>query len=392
MARLLLVTRSMALSLRLADAHDVVERTDEDLDTLAPEPETDVVVLDVPDPRTAIETVEGLRNRGVNTPILIVSGYQAEWAGLLELDLPASLVVPLPITRAALLDGIDRLLSPSLGPAAEPETVAVPPVVPPHQHEPDLGAAPPSGPAPLLDLDPPARRFPMRRAAPSAPPTPATHPVPVVTEPQPDLVLGDDYDPFFASAPQTLDDLQPETAVRQADASVVELVRALLERSEELYGVPETAQVLADEIVERADADAAAVLIPDGSIWRVAAGVGLRPLERRLVLESSHWLIAEAALQGRALLIEDTDIVRQKIAGAPLAAWKHLMCLPLIDLRAALVVARGGEAGPFTERDLAAVIDPIREATGLLDRALDVRRLARQLAPLRDLDERRGRG
>jgi hypothetical protein len=133
------------------------------------------------------------------------------------------------------------------------------------------------------------------------------------------------------------------------------------------------------------------VLIPDGAVWRVNAGVGLRPLERRLVLDTTHWLISETALQGRALLIEDTDIVRQKIAGAPLAAWKHLMCLPLADLRSAVVVARGGEAGPFTERDLAAVIDPIREATGLLDRALDIRRLARQLAPLRDLDERRGR-
>ena len=376
MARLLLVTRSMALSLRLADAHDVVERPDDDLDTLTPDPGIDLVVLDAQDPQTAVETVESMRSRDIHTPVLVVSGYQPEWAGLLSASLPNAAVVALPITRASLLEGIERLLNPasasrSTGPAPVPPVPELPQPVPP---------SPP--------------------LAPAVPPlTPATGPVPVIAPtsgrdappPEPDLVLGEDYDPFFATAPHGLDDLQPDPTMRRADASLVELVHQLSERTAELYGVPDTAQVLADEIVERADADAAAVLIPDGAVWRVTAGVGLRPLERRLVLDSSHWLIAEAALQGRALLIEDTDIVRQKIAGAPLAAWRHLMCLPVVDLRSAVVVARSAEAGPFTERDLAAVIDPIREASGLLQRALDVRRLARLLAPLRDLDDRRGR-
>jgi hypothetical protein len=369
MARLLLVTRSMALSLRLADAHDVVERPDDDLDTLTPDPGIDLVVLDAQDPQTAVETV---RARDIHTPVLVVSGYQPEWAALLSASLPNAAVVALPITRASLLEGIERLLNPGTA-SRSPVPVSVPPVpVPPPELAPE--------PEP-------------------EPPTPATSPVPVIAPtsrsnappPEPDLVLGEDYDPFFATAPHGLDDLQPDPTMRRADASLVELVHQLIERAAELYGVPDTAQVLADEIVERADADAAAVLIPDGAVWRVTAGVGLRPLERRLVLDSSHWLIAEAALQGRALLIEDTDIVRQKIAGAPLAAWRHLMCLPVVDLRSAVVVARSAEAGPFTERDLAAVIDPIREASGLLHRALDVRRLARLLAPLRDLDDRRGR-
>ena len=379
MARLLLVTRSMALSLRLADAHDVVERPDDDLDTLTPDSGIDLVVLDAKDPQTAVETVESMRARDIHTPVLVVSGYQPEWAGLLSASLPNAAVVALPITRASLLEGIERLLNPgtashSTGPVPVP--VPVPPVpVPPVP-------VPPPGPVPMPE-----------------PPTPVTSPVPVIAPTsrsnappsEPDLVLGEDYDPFFATAPHGLDDLQPDPTMRRADASLVELVHQLIERAAELYGVPDTAQVLADEIVERADADAAAVLIPDGAVWRVTAGVGLRPLERRLVLDSSHWLIAEAALQGRALLIEDTDIVRQKIAGAPLAAWRHLMCLPVVDLRSAVVVARSAEAGPFTERDLAAVIDPIREASGLLQRAMDVRRLARLLAPLRDLDDRRGR-
>lgn len=164
----------------------------------------------------------------------------------------------------------------------------------------------------------------------------------------------------------------------------------LLARSSELYGVLDTAQVLADDVVERADADAAAVLVPDGRVWRVSGGVGLRPLERRLVLEESHWLIAEVAAGGRAVLIEDTDIVRQQLAGAPLAAWRHLLAVPVPEVGAAVVLARGQEAGPFTDGDLTAVVPTVREASTLLGHAIEVRRLARLLSPLREAEGDRG--
>jgi hypothetical protein len=165
-----------------------------------------------------------------------------------------------------------------------------------------------------------------------------------------------------------------------------ELVRMLLQRTDELYGVVDTAQALADDVVERADADAAAVLVPDGAIWRVSAGVGLRPLERRLILDESHWMITEIASTGRAVLVEDTDIVRQQLAGAPLAAWRHLLAVPVPDVRAAVILARGQEAGPFTDRDLTAVVPTVREAATLLAQALEARRLARLLSSLREDD------
>ena len=207
-----------------------------------------------------------------------------------------------------------------------------------------------------------------------------------------DPLFGEDYDPFFATRPSGFESLLTGGPPPPDRPGVADLVHELIARAAELFGVTDTGQVLADEIVERADADAAAVLVPDGRLWRVCAGVGLRPLERRLVLDDTHWLIAESALDGRALLIEDTDIVRQKLAGAPLASWRHLMSLPIPDLRSAVIVARGPDAGPFSERDLAAVIDPVREAAGLLERALDVRELARLLAPMRDSEnERRSR-
>jgi hypothetical protein len=165
-----------------------------------------------------------------------------------------------------------------------------------------------------------------------------------------------------------------------------DLVQSLLDQVGDLYGVSDTAQVLADDVIERADADAAAILVPDGPIWRVSGGVGLRPLERRLILESTHWLITEIGAAGRAVLIDDTDIIRPQLAGAPLAAWRHLLAVPVPDVRAIVVLARGQEAGPFTDRDLAAVIAPVREAAALLAQAVQTRRLARALSSLREAD------
>jgi hypothetical protein len=109
-------------------------------------------------------------------------------------------------------------------------------------------------------------------------------------------------------------------------------------------------------------------------------------LERRLRLDTSHWLIAEIAVGGRALLVEDSDIVRPRLAGAPLAAWRHLLAVPVPGIRAAVMLARGQEASRFTERDLAVVVPIVTEAGPLLSAALEMRELARTLAPLRDVD------
>ncbi|GAA3626062.1 hypothetical protein GCM10022223_49100 [Kineosporia mesophila] len=170
-----------------------------------------------------------------------------------------------------------------------------------------------------------------------------------------------------------------EPALRTGD-----LIRMLAERTSELYGVSDTSQVLADDVIERASADAAAVLVPDGPLWRVSGGVGLRPAERRLELNDTHWLITEIGAGGRAVLIDDTDIVRQQLAGAPLAAWRHLLALPMPDVRVVVVMARGDEGEPFSQRDLSAVYPPVRESAVLLAQAIETRRLARALAPLRE--------
>jgi len=543
MARLMVASRSMALAMRIADDHDVVEFPVERLADLTPGPDIEAVVLDLGEPSAAMHALDRLRERGFDTRVLIVSGYQPAWNELVTLQIDRVVVVPLPITRAALLDGIDRLLgnapatprqgSPAAAPRAQPpggagrsqparplaapvtpspsaagadaaragapaarsagpgqrpgpprrtvdlltpprgEPTQSPPagrtgqprpdqprptqpgpdpprpdqpgahragargVAPgtkdqePGRHRPGLSRWLPSG-APRAPQTPPAGTPAQPGPGPGGPPgtarpsPPAATPAagdqdlfrPVLEPPVPSRSpsarprngvspsrslpsgavpaatgrgtvpgrgrdRGDERHPGFT----------PEHGLRPADAEqpsdVQGWVRALLDRRSELFGVAETAQVLADEVIERGESDAAAVLVPDGTQWRVAGGVGLRPLERRLLLDTSHWLVSEIAVGGRALLIEDTDIVRPRLAGAPLAAWRHLLAVPVPGIRAAVVLARSQEAARFTERDLAAVVPVVAEAGPLLMAALQMRELARVLAPLRDLDAER---
>jgi hypothetical protein len=545
MARLLVVSRSMALAMRIADDHDVVEYPVEALEELAPEPDVEAVVLDLGEPYAAMQALDRLRSRGHDTRVLVVSGYQPAWNDVVPLSIDRVVVVPLPITRASLLDGIDRLLGvtpfvPRVPPAPSPPAglprATPPPGTPSHlAHDNAPGASPGasahlsadaggsspalpvrpvagsrrgSGAAPARPTDrdgstptpepggPPAAGTPggvrrpglarwltttpprpsgagpqgspldagsaARRSAPATPPgaaeegdlfrpvvepqvparspgtlpsrpprpapAPPASPVPSRSAPARSAPGAGSGRPAAPAAPtpapaapvapaaattapdrpaRTLG--RPERGGRGRDPraqhpgftpargleapltaapvdAVTAAVATLLDRRSELFGVGETAQVLADEVIERGEADAAAVLVPDGGRWRVSGGVGLRPLERRLLLETSHWLISEIAVGGRALLIEDTDIVRPRLAGAPLAAWRHLLAVPVPSLRAAVVLARGQEAARFTEKDLAAVVPLVAEARPLLQAALRMRELARTLGPLRDLD------
>jgi CheY-like chemotaxis protein len=545
MARLLIVSRSMALAMRLADQHEVIEHPVDELDSLLPNLDADVLVLDLGDPVLAVNTVNSLREAERDTPVLLVSGYQPEWEQVEAQQVEGVHVVPLPITRVALLHGIalltgedspinfvnsedveslilpddpaygyglDELEEPDGEPGPngvahdveeydqaeydqaeyeleeyeleeyEPEQYDGPfedqpsgaPVqeqphwAEPSQQDPAVGWGDPQNGAEVaavtesdvaglsystsltrpFDEEPRTGQIPVDSPTPR-PPSAAQRWLRTTAAPAPDpdnlgeprhgntngngvgrriprlgnrprklqrhpgtangveqaraqpgigLVtdpLGPRTDPYGFPASALDRRLDAEAASLVTDRAAVEsgislrtadLVRMLHERAGDLYGVSDTAQVLADDVIERADADAAAILVPDGPIWRVSGGVGLRPLERRLVLEDAHWLITEIGSAGRAVLIEDTDIIRQQLSGAPLAAWRHLLAVPVPDVRAIVVLARGQEGGPFTDRDLSAVIAPVREAAALLSQAVETRRLARMLGPLREAD------
>src|SRR5689334_1599482 len=122
MARLLIASRSMALALRLADAHEIVEHSPDALDELQPPDDIDAVVLDVGEARAAVDAVRRLRGLGYETPVLLVSGYAHEWSSVAELGLPGVKVVPLPITRVALLEGVGYLTGTIVDLTSIPET------------------------------------------------------------------------------------------------------------------------------------------------------------------------------------------------------------------------------------------------------------------------------
>jgi hypothetical protein len=140
--------------------------------------------------------------------------------------------------------------------------------------------------------------------------------------------------------------------------------------------------VLAEDLVERAETDAAAVLVPDGSVWRVSGSVGLRPLEQRTVLDATHWVVTEIALGGQVLLLQETALARPKLVGAPLSTWRHLLAVPVPQVQALVMLARGPAARPFGEADLARVAGPVAEAAGLLATAIATRHLARLMSTL----------
>ncbi len=123
-----------------------------------------------------------------------------------------------------------------------------------------------------------------------------------------------------------------------------------------------------------------------GSIWRVAAGVALRPLEYRLQLAPDSWLVERIANAGKGILIEESDVARQDLRGAPLASRTHLMAVPVTQVHAVLVLSRDRKE-PFSEASLAALAGLAEEAGPLLQRAIDVRSLARLLARHIDIQD-----
>jgi chemotaxis protein histidine kinase CheA len=166
-------------------------------------------------------------------------------------------------------------------------------------------------------------------------------------------------------------------------AQVSQLVESFVTRADELFGVADTGEVIVNAAIEQTGADAAALLLPDGGRWRVAAGHNLRPLERRYELSDTSWLVTQVAWQRRGVIVQDTDIARRALRGAPLASWHHLLAAPIPGVQGLLLLARAQDP-PFGERDLSSLVALAREAAPLIVEALSVRQLARLLSRFRD--------
>ncbi|MDQ1602327.1 MAG: hypothetical protein QOE01_172 [Actinomycetota bacterium] len=171
-----------------------------------------------------------------------------------------------------------------------------------------------------------------------------------------------------ASRPQTLDPMG--------------LVRGLKAEINHLPQLVDLADVLREQCHSASRADASTLLLPDGEVWRVEAANGLRPLEERLQIESSHWLVEKVGRNGDAILIQNTDVARNQLSGSPLASWPNLMAVPVPEVQGVVLLAR--RAGPFTRSELERTAAEVETLASALRDALDVRELARQLIAYTD--------
>ncbi len=175
--------------------------------------------------------------------------------------------------------------------------------------------------------------------------------------------------------------------VRTDPRSTPALVRALLGRTHEVYGVGEAGELVVNDALARTGATSAALLLPDGDTWRVAAGEGLRRLEHRFVLTADSWLVTTIASRHKGVIIDRTDVARRPLAGAPLAAHKHLVAAPVRSVAGILLIARDEDPG-FGENDLLSLAQLAEASSSVLASALDARQLARLLGDIRDQDDR----
>ncbi|MFL6139676.1 MAG: hypothetical protein ACJ74O_18025 [Frankiaceae bacterium] len=360
MTRVVVVSGNPALSMGLISAgYDVADMRLSDTEAwMGAVVTAPVLVLDVDDPVLALDSVERARRAQADVEIVLVSSDRPGWPSIEAAGLQRLHVVPLPMTLPGLVRVVARACVPEQRAPDPPEPAAF---------DPPAATAPP--PAAVAPPAPPATEAP-REPAPDRPDLPAAPERHDVTAPAAKrfsrLRGGGRGRPPAPSDPA----VEP--------APLMHAVRRVRDGAGSLPTIGALADALADRVVTLVGASAAAVLVPDGEAWRVVGGRALRPLETRLVLHDDAWLVQHVAVNGHGLLVEDTDVVRQPLAGAPLAHRRHLLAAPLPAVGGIVVAAR--DDAPFAEADLrAAVTEVDRHARALRD-ACEVRALARALA------------
>ncbi len=492
MARVLVVSRNPAMAMGLsATDYEVVDlRPPEFGDWIAGTDDADALILDLENPRLAVAAVTNLRAHAKLAPVLLVSSDRPGWDEPEMRRLPAAAVLPLPISKPALLAALEDLLSePWAHQTMPPQHAEVNEALQellldrddPLTEDDDLvwriaarhRATAPLAAAELLgtvaadapnvvEADPTpypdaavSQAMPAVEVARDESPEVSAGPALTTTqnerEPEGDDVLPDvgktepvdtntgsmvADSPPLSAVPRTrrstrstrlpagatstslrdMETLRPaptaprsespgaETNARSGSGpgrpsgvavdpapspgveptdDAADLVRRLSRVVHALYGVPETAEVVVLDAVERTHADAGALMIPDDDAWRVAAGAGLRRLEHRYELHAESWLVQQVAQAHKGVIIEESDIAREQLQGAPLASWRHLLAAPIPQIEALLLLARRDDP-PFDEHDLTILAGLGKEAGPLLGAAVETRSLARTLWEFRD--------
>lgn len=399
--RLLVDSRGPTLAMSLRGSYDVLDVRPSALpDALADGgAAVDAAVLDLGD--DAGLKLAALRDARPGLPVLVLGAA----ADLAIEDAPDGVrFLSLPVSRSGLLEALAQLLAgheheqpadvePDLAGSDVTQPEASTPIsAPPVESEPGSDKTEPGWPSPEPDAAEQERDTSSPEPVPVPPPphAPAALPLPrdpdeagVAALPAPAVAaVGELPSPAQAAvqpvpAPDSGPRVAPDSLNLSGVAGVGRLVRDLLWRAPDLLTLAEVAEVVVLDAVDRVDAEAVALLVPDDELWRVAGGVGLRPLEWRCEIDGGSWLVSEVVEGAAGLVVEDTDIARQRLQGAPLAAWRQLLAVPVPGVRGCLLGARS--EAPFTVDDVSRLAGLAREAADPLADAVALRRLARSL-------------
>ena len=400
-ARVVIAAENRSLSLGLAGMdYDVIDLRPDQFDSWLGEADTaDVLVVSVDNPSDALDLANRADAHRPGMAVLLVAGDGDGWSSLTQgTDLNAQLL-PLPVSRLSLVAAVERLRRPTPQPQPEPELAVEP------QVEPEAPSLPPpvaadAVPAPESDRQP--------AEVPAADPTQDTPVAPhrmvaarstdalrerLAHTPHPHQSYADDISqlaPSRLAQPSTpvapaASPVVPRVAVEPPQTETPRLVRDLLGRVGQLHDVRDTAHALVEEAASATEATSGVVMLPDEGVWRVYGAVGVRPLEWRYVVEPDSWLITTVVDGDRGVIVEDSDIARQRLGGAPLSHHKQLMVAPVPGARGLVIVARDAE--PFGESQLTALAVLAVETGPMMVEALMVRDLARALSEFRGVDD-----
>jgi hypothetical protein len=344
MTKLLLVSRNPGIAIGLRGQFDVLEHRPKPGWHIDPDALTDVdaVVLELHDVELSRDVVAAISAAGFSGPTIVITAKESDLAGVSGEG--HVVAVEFPVTGASLTAVL-------------------------HEHLPGRRADSKHG----------------RRREPERAPRPPTDAMPAAT-PSRAISLASRTlpSPRRAARPATEIERTPQRlpALRRDRSDPYELVRDLLGESTHLHGLRDVASDLLGDAIAATQADAGVVLVPDGSYWRVAAGVGIRHVEWRLALDRDAWIVNEVALTGHGIVVEGSDIVRQRLSGVPLASWDHLMSAPLPQSQVMMIVAR--REPPFAKSDLELLVKAAQLRRAALDDAFALRDLARALHPFAD--------
>lgn len=375
----------------------------------------DAVVIGLDHPADALDAVTALRESGQSIPVLMLTGSAPGWNSISSNALDGVTLLALPFTRPGLIDSVEALVEgrpPETEPPAESEDATPqPPVVLPEPARDQEAVDDRLADEPVVVESPgkPGKVRPPRGDAFSAvsrrlagraggrrtehiDPQPTAAAPPEVAPPPPPVAPPPPPPPPVAPAP-VQPTAPPEPASTRVPAarralpvnSVSRLMETVGESVPSLIAVPDAADAIIANAVGRLAVDAGALLLPDDAVWRVSGGYALRPLEWRCQLDADSWLAQVVAVDGRGVVVENTDIVRQRLAGAPLANRSHIVAAPVPNVGGILLMARNDR--PFSDDELSTLADVGRAAIASLTDALATRAVARAMLPLTDFPD-----